>query len=46
MTKALLKAVPFDIAALRMNLCVPELGLCWDVIPERASEHTVDVDLE
>jgi hypothetical protein len=46
MAKAFLEAIPLDVTALGVYLGIAELGLRWYVVPERTSEHAVDVNLE
>jgi hypothetical protein len=46
MAEALLKAMPFDVATLRVHTGIAEFRLRWDVVPERTSEHAGDVDFE
>jgi len=46
MAKALLEAIPLDVTALGVYLGIVKLSFRWDVVPERTSEHTRDIDLE
>ena len=46
MAKAPLEAVSLNVVARGVDLSVAKLSLRWDIVPERTSEDTVDVDFE
>jgi hypothetical protein len=46
MAKAILETILLNVAALRVDLRIAKLSLRWDIIPERTSKDTVDVDFE